>query len=102
MTVYNDLSRVGFEGEDLQRLQEISSTASSAAANLLIGVSAIGSLMFWSADNEDYSPDQAKEDMYSIGAMLMPLGEVVRALSDNAENASFAASELTSGGKHGS
>ena len=99
MTIYNDLSCVGFKNEDPQRLYEISNTADNAATNLLIGVSAIGSLMFWSADNEDYSPEQAKEDMYSIGAMLMPLAEVVRALSDNAENARFAASEISKGGK---
>lgn len=102
MTIYNDLNRVGFKDEDPQRLYEISNTADSAATNLLIGVSAIGSLMFWSADNEDYSPEQAKEDMYSIGAMMMPLAEVVRALSDNAENARLVASELVKGGQHGS
>lgn len=102
MTIYNDLFRADFKGEDPQRLHEIANTAGNAAANLLIGVSAIGSLMFWSADNEDYSPAQAKEDMYSIGTMLMPLGEVARALSDNAENARFAAGEQKSGGKRGS
>ncbi|MBK0001429.1 ubiquinol-cytochrome C reductase [Erwinia sp. S38] len=102
MTIYNDLNRVDFKCEDPQQLQEVANTASNAAANLLIGVSALGSLMFWSADNEEYSPEQAKEDMYSIGAMLMPLAEVVRALSDNAENARFVARELVKGGQHGS
>lgn len=97
MTIYNDLSRVDFKGEGPQQLLEVANTADNAATNLLIGVSAIGSLMFWSADNEDYNPEQAKEDMYSIGAMLMPLGEVVRALSDNAENARFVAGELSKG-----
>ncbi|MBM7342728.1 ubiquinol-cytochrome C reductase [Erwinia sp. INIA-01] len=102
MTIYNDLRCAGFQDEDPHRLYEITNTANNAATNILIGVSAIGSLMFWSAENEDYSPEQAKEDMYSIGAMLMPLAEVVRALSDNAENARFAASEMPKGDQHGS
>ncbi|ERK18202.1 hypothetical protein L579_1524 [Pantoea sp. AS-PWVM4] len=65
----------------------------------MLGITAIGSLMFWAAANDDYDSEQAKKDMYKLGAMFMPLSEVIRALSDTAANASFCMREQGKGGK---
>lgn len=55
----------------------------------MLGVSAIGSLMFWAADSDEYPEESAKADMYRLGAMLGTVSEVARALNDNATNAAF-------------
>ncbi|EOD6305633.1 ubiquinol-cytochrome C reductase [Klebsiella pneumoniae] len=89
MNLYNDLMSGSFDGCTSDGLKGIESRANDAVSDLMLGVSAIGSLMFWAADSDDYPEESAKADMYSLGAMLGRIGEVARALNDNATNAAF-------------
>ncbi|EEW43473.1 hypothetical protein HMPREF0484_0484 [Klebsiella pneumoniae subsp. rhinoscleromatis ATCC 13884] len=89
MNLYNDLMSGSFDGYTPDDLKGIESRASDAVSDLMLGVSAIGSLMFWAADSDDYPEESAKADMYSLGAMLGRIGEVARALNDNATNAAL-------------
>ncbi|HBT3581885.1 TPA: ubiquinol-cytochrome C reductase [Klebsiella pneumoniae] len=89
MSLYNDLVSCNFDGCTPDDLKGIESRASDAVSDLMLGVSAIGSLMFWAADSDDYPEEGAKADMYRLGAMLGTVGEVARALNDTAQNAAF-------------
>lgn len=88
MSLYNDLMSGAFDNtataEDLDGIQ---SRAEEAVSDLVMGISAIGSLMFWASDSSDYPEETAKKDMYRIGAMLGTVGEVMRAMADTAANA---------------
>jgi hypothetical protein len=89
MNLYHDINCLIFPSATAEELKGIESRAEDAVCNLLLGVSAIGSLMFWASASDDYSEKQAKDDMYNIGCMLQPLSETIRALNDKADNASF-------------
>ncbi|MFW3765703.1 ubiquinol-cytochrome C reductase [Klebsiella pneumoniae] len=89
MSLYNDLVSCNFDGCTPDDLKEIESRANDAVSDLMLGVSAIGSLMFWAADSDDYPEEGAKADMYRLGAMLGRIGEVAQVLNDSAANAAF-------------
>lgn len=90
MSLYNDLVRCEFgKGAAVDELKGICSRTDEAVNDLLLGISAIGHLMFWAADSDNYPEESAKADMYRIGAMLGTVGEVARALNDTAQNAAF-------------
>lgn len=89
MSLYNDLVSCNFDGCTPDDLKGIESRASDAVSDLMLGVSAIGSLMLWAADSDNYPEESARADMYRIGAMLGTVGEVARALNDTAQNAAF-------------
>ena len=90
MSLYNDLVRHEFgKGATVDELEGIQNRMDGAVSDLMMGVSAIGNLMFWAADSDNYPEESAKADMYSLGAMLGRIGEVARALNDNATNAAF-------------
>ncbi|MGI4642393.1 ubiquinol-cytochrome C reductase [Klebsiella pneumoniae] len=90
MSLYNDLVRCEFgKGATVDELGGIQNRMDGAVSDLMMGVSAIGNLMFWAADSDNYPEESAKADMYRIGAMLGAVGEVARALNDTAQNAAF-------------
>lgn len=90
MNIYNDLVRIEFDKNTTpEELEAIHNRAADAASDLMLGINTIGNLMFWAADSDDYSEETAKKDMYRLGAMLMTLGEITRALSDTSANAAF-------------
>lgn len=89
MSLYNDLVSCDFDGCTPDDLNGIESRASDAVNDLMLGVSAIGSLMFWAANSDDYPAESVRADMYRLGAMLEHIGEVARALNDSAANAAF-------------
>ncbi|EFI6853795.1 ubiquinol-cytochrome C reductase [Escherichia coli] len=89
MSMYNDLVSCKFDGCTPDDLKGIESCASDAVDDLMLGVSAIGSLMFWAAGSDGYPEESAKADMYRLGAMLGHIGEFARALNDSAANAEF-------------
>lgn len=89
MGLYNDLNRINLDSFSVSDLAGIERRTSEAGNDLMLGLSAIGSLMFWASDNENYAPEQAKEDMYCLGAMLGTLSEVSRSLGDIASDAMF-------------
>lgn len=89
MSLYNDLSETRFTEMTSEELEGVQHRAEEAANNIRLGVSAIGNLMFWAAENENYSGNMAKSDMYLLGAMLTTINDVWRALDDTANNALF-------------
>ena len=89
MSLYNDLVSCNFDGCTPDDLKGIESRSSDAVSDLLLGISAIGNLMFLAADSDNYPEESAKAGMYRIGAMLGTVGEVARALNDTAQNAAF-------------
>ncbi|MDU4282502.1 MAG: ubiquinol-cytochrome C reductase [Klebsiella pneumoniae] len=89
MSMYNDLMRGDFDNCTPDDLKAIQIRADNAVSDLMLGVSYIGSLMFWAAASENYAEETAKGDMYRIGAMLGTIGEVTRALNDTAANAAL-------------
>ncbi|HHB7599685.1 TPA: ubiquinol-cytochrome C reductase [Klebsiella pneumoniae] len=90
MSLYNDLVRHEFgKGATVDELEGIQNRMDEAVSDLLLGISAIGSLMFWATDNDNYTEETAKGDMRKIGAMLGTVGEVALALNDTAQNAAF-------------
>lgn len=99
MSLYNDLTSMTFTNVNGEELSGIQSRAEQAVNDLLLGITDIGSIMFWAAANEDYDPEDAKSDMYKIGAMLQPLTETVRALSDHADEAKYRSSKSGKGSK---
>ncbi|ENA3221908.1 TPA: ubiquinol-cytochrome C reductase [Klebsiella pneumoniae] len=100
MSLYNDLVRHEFgKGATIDELEGIQNRMNEAVSGLLLGISAIGSLMFWATDNDNYTEETAKGDMRKIGAMLGTVGEVVRALNDTSENAAAFRSDCMKGSK---
>lgn len=94
MNLYNDLVRHEFgKGITADELESIQNRAEEAVSDLVLGITAIGSLMFWATDNENYTEEAARGDMRKIGAMLGAVGEVVLALNDTAANAGFSLSD---------
>ena len=94
MSLYNDFVRREFD-KDVKdnELESMMNSTDEAVSNLMLGISAIGSLMFWAAGSENYAEETAKGDMYKIGAMLGTVCEVVRALNDTSESAAAFRSE---------
>ncbi|HGF0159893.1 MULTISPECIES: ubiquinol-cytochrome C reductase [Klebsiella pneumoniae complex] len=100
MSLYNDLVRHEFgKGATIDELEGIQNRMNEAVSDLLLGISAIGSLMFWATDNDNYTEETAKGDMRKIGAILGTVGEVVRALNDTSENAAAFRSDCMKGSK---
>lgn len=100
MSLYNDLVRHEFCNVDtVDELDGIQNRMGEAVSNLLLGISAIGSLMFWATDNDNYTEETAKGDMRKIGAMLGTVGEVVLALNDTVANAGACRSDSMKGSK---
>ena len=98
MSLYNDLVRHEFgKGATDDELESMQSRAEEAVSDLVLGITAIGNLMFWATDNENNAEEIARGDMRKIGAMLGTVGEVVLALSDSAANAGFSRSNCGKG-----
>ncbi|EPF3300499.1 ubiquinol-cytochrome C reductase [Klebsiella pneumoniae] len=94
MSLYNDLVRHEFgKGVTADELESIQNRKDEAVSDLMLGISAIGSLMFWATGNGNYTEETAKGDMRKIGAMLGTVGEVVLALNDTAANAGVCRSD---------
>ncbi|WP_438439358.1 hypothetical protein [Klebsiella quasipneumoniae] len=54
MSLYNDLVRHEFgKGATVDELEGIQNRMDEAVSDLLLGISAIGSLMFWATDNDN-------------------------------------------------
>lgn len=90
MSLYNDLVRHEFgKGATADELVSMQNRAEEAVSDLVLGITAIGSLMFWATDNDNYTEEAARGDMRKLGAMLGRIGEVAQALNDSATNAAF-------------
>jgi hypothetical protein len=73
--------------------------ASEVEDSLLNGVSAIGNLMFWAAENDEYDGEQAKRDMFDIGCFLKHVSRMAGGVHLAAENLEHAARQAKKGVK---
>lgn len=64
--------------------------ASEVHSSILEGISAIGSIMFWAGENENYGEEQAKRDMQSLGGMLQNISRLAEGAKSAEENLDFA------------
>lgn len=58
--------------------------------SIVEGISAIGSLMFWASNSEDYAEDQAKKDMMKLGDMLTNISRLAAGAKTAEENLNHA------------
>lgn len=100
MSLYNDLVRHEFgKGTTADELESMQNRAEEAVSDLMLGIRAIRSLMFWATDNDNYTEETAKGDMRKLGAMLGTVSELVLALNDTAANAGVCRSDCGKGSK---
>lgn len=60
MSLYNDLVRHEFgKGATADELVSMQNRAEEAVSDLVLGITAIGSLMFWATDNDNYTEEAA-------------------------------------------
>ncbi|BEM39928.1 hypothetical protein [Serratia marcescens] len=60
----------------LAEAAELKIAAAGASETILEGVDAIGNIMFWAAENENYTPEQSKKDMLKLGDMLSTISRL--------------------------
>ncbi|CDH26005.1 hypothetical protein [Xenorhabdus bovienii] len=72
-----------------EEIKDLRMNSKGALSGVMAAMSAMGELAFWSADNENYSDKQAKDDLRRIGEALMYLPRIAEALNDTEENAQF-------------
>ncbi|VXD02890.1 conserved hypothetical protein [Enterobacterales bacterium 8AC] len=70
----------------LEDVKELRQTAVGVHDSIVEGISAIGSLMFWAAESENYDADQAKADMYRLGEMLQSIARIAHGAMHAEEN----------------
>ncbi|MBH1930897.1 hypothetical protein [Serratia rubidaea] len=83
------LSRPDMGREDTESLKFIRMHSECAYDGLLSGLGAIGNITFWACDNENYSDEMARADLYAISEMLMHIPGITAALKFNADEADF-------------
>lgn len=74
-----------------------SPVAADAKENLIIGVGAIGELMFWAANGDDSISDSAAECMRGIGLMLQTTASLIAGI--DAAHADLEFAKRKQGGK---
>ncbi|MFS7244938.1 hypothetical protein AB6880_04435 [Rahnella inusitata] len=65
---------------------EMAVVAMNVHDSIIEGISAIGSVMFWAAENENYGEDWAKKDMQKIGDMLCNISRLAAGAKTAEEN----------------
>jgi len=69
---------------------EMATVAMNVHDSIIEGICAIGSVMFWAGDSEDYGEDQAKKDMQRIGDMLSNISRLAAGARSAEENLNHA------------
>jgi hypothetical protein len=73
----------------LEDAKEMAQVATNVHDSIIEGISAIGSIMFWAGDNENYCDDQAKKDMQKLGDMLTNISRLASGAKTAQENISY-------------
>lgn len=87
--IYHQLTRHDFRQMDTESLTEARNQYSTAFDGIMSGLRALGSMAFWARSSDGYGDEQAAEDLYSIGELLMHLPRIAEALHQNADNANL-------------
>ncbi|PHI31063.1 hypothetical protein [Budvicia aquatica] len=81
MSLLDQLTINNLSSLDGGALMAISATQSEASDALLDGISVMGNLAYWAANNPEYS--EAKNDLQKLGYSLMVTAEILKALNLN-------------------
>ncbi|OMQ23702.1 hypothetical protein [Serratia oryzae] len=73
----------------LEDVEELRQVAVGIHDSIVEGISAIGSLMFWAAESENYDADQAKADMFKLGDMLHNIARMAQGAMHAEENLAY-------------
>lgn len=76
-------------GTDLDKAKDMAVVAMDVHDSIIEGISAIGSVMFWAGDNENYGEDQAKRDMQKLGDMLVNISRIAAGAKTAEENLTY-------------
>lgn len=77
----------GARPEDVQTMKFV---ATEVHDSILEGISAIGSIMFWAGENENYGEEQAKRDMQKLGGLLDNISRLAAGAKTAEENLAYA------------
>ncbi|MGA7586030.1 MAG: hypothetical protein WCB03_08380 [Rouxiella badensis] len=72
-----------------ENAKEMAQIATDVHDSIIEGISAIGSIMFWAGDNENYCDDQAKKDMQKLGDMLTNISRLASGAKTAQENLNY-------------
>ena len=73
--------------------------ADEVQTSLINGISAIGNLMFWASQNDEYDAEQAKRDMFDMGSFLKHVSRMAAGVHLTTENLEHAARQAKKGMK---
>lgn len=80
----------------LEEAKELRGVVIGIHDSILEGISAVGSIMFWAAENENYEGEQAKADMFKLGEMLNNISRLAAGAKAAEETLSYRLKEKQS------
>ncbi|MBT0332130.1 hypothetical protein ISO66_02015 [Morganella morganii subsp. morganii] len=78
--IYDFIVRMDLDAMSTDELRSLKSVSSDTCDGLLSGLKTMGECAFWASANEDYSDEQAKDDLRRIGESLMYLPRLIDAM----------------------
>ncbi|CDH24382.1 hypothetical protein [Xenorhabdus bovienii] len=85
--IYNHLVRNNFNAMSTEEIKDLRKHSEGAHSAVMAALSSIGELGFWAEDNENYSKEQARDDLRSVSEALMYLPKIAKALNDTERHA---------------
>ncbi|MFN3071948.1 hypothetical protein ACKWMY_28100 [Serratia sp. J2] len=73
----------------LEEAAELEQIAAGVHDSILEWISAVGSLMFWAAESDNYDVEQAKIDMFKLGDMLKNIARIAAGAKGAEETLSY-------------
>lgn len=89
LDIYDYLTRTDLSQLSTEELHKLKGISGSACEGIMAGLKAMGECAFWACSTEDYTANQAKDDLRRISESLMHLPRIAEALALNAKNAQF-------------
>ncbi|MGP2852816.1 hypothetical protein [Serratia bockelmannii] len=87
--IYNALLNYELNKKSDDDLLEYKNTCTDATHGIFCALRLIGNLTVMANSNEEYDADNAKRDLFLLGAVLQHLPRMTEALQQNSESADF-------------
>ncbi|HEI8950906.1 TPA: hypothetical protein SLH21_002733 [Morganella morganii] len=87
--IYNHLIRRDMDSMSTDELRDLRNASSDTLDGLMATLKVMGECAFWASANEDYSDEQAKDDLRRIGESLMYLPRLIHAMRFTEDEAQF-------------
>ncbi len=87
--IYDFIVRRDFDSMSTDELRLLKSVSSDTYHGLLSSLKVMGKCAFWACINEEYSNEQAKDDLFRISESLMYLPRLIDAMRFNEQEAEF-------------